>query len=162
MSALLPTPFFSLVLLLVWLLINNSLAFGQILLGAVLAVGLPLLLRPMHVPGPRVRSLHGVSIYLLRLLRDIVVANFDVAKLVLSSRSKLRPGFIMYPLDLTDDLPITLLASTISLTPGTVSADLTDDKRYLLIHVLDMHDEASLIEELKQRYERPLQEIFAC
>ncbi len=93
---------------------------------------------------------------------DIITANVVVARLILGSPRKLRPAFVELPLELTDDFAITLLASTISLTPGTVSADVSEDRRTLLIHALDMDDEAELVAQIKQRYERPLKEIFEC
>jgi multicomponent K+:H+ antiporter subunit E len=69
---------------------------------------------------------------------------------------------VQYPLDLREDFSITLLASTVSLTPGTVSADVSADRGTLLIHALDVADEAALIAQIKQRYEAPLKEIFEC
>jgi multicomponent K+:H+ antiporter subunit E len=100
--------------------------------------------------------------YILVLMWDIVVANLAVAKLILGPTKALQPGFIAYPLNLTGDLPITLLASTISLTPGTLSAEVSKDREWLYIHALDLPDEQALIDEIKQRYETPLKEIFQC
>ena len=76
-------------------------------------------------------------------------------------------------MDLSHEMPITILASTVSLTPGTVSAEVYPipesleegeeiQQRYLLIHVLDLADEQALINTIKQRYEAPLKEIFRC
>ena len=96
------------------------------------------------------------------VLYDIVVANVSVAIKVLGPLRSLRPGFVELPLELEDDFAIALLASTISLTPGTVSADVSPDRRTLLVHALDVDDAAALVAEIKQRYERPLKEIFEC
>jgi multicomponent K+:H+ antiporter subunit E len=93
---------------------------------------------------------------------DILTANMAVAILILGPPRRLRPGFVELPLDLTDEFAITLLASTISLTPGTVSADVSEDRRTLLIHALDVDDQDAMIRQIKQRYERPLKEIFEC
>jgi acetyl-CoA acetyltransferase len=76
--------------------------------------------------------------------------------------AKLRPAFVEIPLELEDDLALTMLASIVSLTPGTVSADLSDDRKTLLVHGLDVADEAQLILDIKQRYEAPLIEVFTC
>ena len=92
--------------------------------------------------------------------------------MILGPTKRLRPGFVKVPLDLSHDMPITILASTVSLTPGTVSAEVYPipeslaegeeiEQRYLLIHVLDLADE-QLINKIKQRYEAPLKEIFRC
>ena len=66
------------------------------------------------------------------------------------------------PLDIQHEFTITLFASTISLTPGTVSADLSLDRRYLLVHSLHVTDIDAAIAEMKQRYEAPLKEVFEC
>ena len=96
------------------------------------------------------------------LLGDIVVANLQVAKLILGPVGRLRPAFVEIPLQLNDELALTMLASIISLTPGTVSADLSDDKRMLLVHSLDVDDEEELVRSIQTRYEAPLLEVFAC
>jgi multicomponent K+:H+ antiporter subunit E len=73
---------------------------------------------------------------------------------------KVRPGFIVIPLDVRHPFAITLLASTISLTPGTVSANLSGDRRSLLVHSFDLADEAAAVAAIKNRYERRIREIF--
>jgi len=95
-----------------------------------------------------------------RVLGDIVIANLTVARLILEQPGNLRPAFIMVPLALRSELALSLLANTISLTPGTVSARLTLDRRYLLVHALDTTDADQLAATLKRRYEAPLREIF--
>lgn len=158
----LPLPLQTAVLLVVWLLLNNSLAPGQILLGAVLAWLVTLLVAPLQPEQPRVQR-YGLALrYVGRLLRDIVVANLDVARRILGSRRRLKPGFVAVPLDLRGDLPVTLLANTISLTPGTVSAELSEDRQWLYVHALHMDNDEALIAEIKARYEQPLREIFQC
>ncbi|MBM1142556.1 Na+/H+ antiporter subunit E [Alcanivorax sp. ZXX171] len=161
MSRLLPFPMLSLLLWLSWLLLNGF-SWGHGLLGLVLAVVLPLGTRPFRPNVPRLRDFPKLVRFVLVVHWDIITANVVVARLILGSPRKLRPAFVELPLELTDDFAITLLASTISLTPGTVSADVSEDRRTLLIHALDMDDEAELVAQIKQRYERPLKEIFEC
>jgi multicomponent K+:H+ antiporter subunit E len=81
---------------------------------------------------------------------------------VLGPERKLQPAFMIVPLDIEQDFTITLLASAISLTPGTVSADLDMEGRYLLVHSLHVDDPEAAVAEIKQRYEAPLKEIFEC
>jgi len=90
------------------------------------------------------------------------VANLVVARLILGPVRRLRPAFIRLPLDLNNEFAIVLFTHSLSLTPGTVSADLSADRRFLLIHALDVEDEAQLVARIKQRYEAPLKEIFPC
>jgi multicomponent K+:H+ antiporter subunit E len=169
----LPTPFMSLLLFVVWLLLNNSLAPGHLLLAVFLAVVIPLVVSPFSTKQPRIVKPGLALRHLLLVLYDIITANVQVAILILGPTKKLTPGFVKIPLDLTHSMPITILASTVSLTPGTVSAEvyplsesLSEDQiieqRFLLIHVLNLTDEQALINTIKQRYEAPLMEIFQC
>ncbi len=162
MNRLFPQPLFSLCMWLIWLLLNNSAAPGQTLLGALLAVAIPLFTVRFRPNRPRLRRPWRLASYLAVLLFDITLANLVVARLILGPMRRLRPAFITLPLDLCNDFAIVVLTNTISLTPGTVSADLSIDRQSLLLHVLDVDDEAQLIAHIKYRYERPLQEIFEC
>lgn len=158
----LPTPTLSLVLLVVWLLMVRSLALGQILLGLFLAIGIPLLTQRFWEPLPPVKHPLKLAWFVLVVLYDIVKANIQVSLLILLPRREPHPGFVEYPLEVTDRLAVTLLANTITMTPGTVSTNIRLDGASLLIHVLDLDDEQALIREIRDRYERPLKEIFEC
>lgn len=165
-QTLFATPLRSVLLFLVWCALQNSVTPVVLLSGLVLAVLIPLVSRGFRAPQPKIKR-YGLFVrYVLMVLWDIVVANLQVVKVVLGRNSALRPGFVLLPLEIKEPLPLTILAATICLTPGTVSAELlprqADAPQYLLLHVLDLHDEAALIAELKQRYEAPLKEIFAC
>jgi multicomponent K+:H+ antiporter subunit E len=156
----LPQPLLSLVLLLTWLLLTNSVTAGHILLGALLGVVIPYFSVGLWPQRPHLRRPITLFRLIVRLLGDIVIANLVVARLILGSVQTLQPRFIDLPLDLKNRFAITLLAHTISLTPGTVSADLSPDYQHLLIHCLNVDDEAALITQIKARYEAPLKEIF--
>ena len=98
---------------------------------------------------------------MLLVFWDIVVANVRVAFIVLfRSNEKMRSDWIVVPLDLKTPEAITLLAGTITLTPGTLSADLSDTGQCLLVHALDSADVEADARDIKQRYERRLKEIF--
>ncbi|WP_439135945.1 Na+/H+ antiporter subunit E [Pseudomaricurvus sp.] len=158
----LPMPLHSILLLIVWLLLNNTMAPGHLVLGTFLALGIPLLISGMQHPQPGFRKPLSTIRYVLMVMGDIVVANFEVALLILGSNKKLNPAFIAIPLNIDHELPITILASTVSLTPGTVSAEISEDQKWLYVHVLNLTNEDELIASIKHRYERPLKEIFGC
>ena len=160
MARLLPMPLHSGLLLVVWLLLNGFSA-GQLLLGSILALAIPLITAPFADRQSRVAKPVAMVVYVLRLLIDIFVSNMEVASRVLRSNSHLKPGFIAYPLQLTGDYPLTVLASTISLTPGTVSVDFSEDKQWLYIHALHIDSEQEIIDSIRNRYELPLKEIFS-
>jgi multicomponent K+:H+ antiporter subunit E len=158
----LPHPLLSLLLVVFWPLLFNTLSLAHLLFGLVLAILVPLFTKRFWPGSPRVRRPLHLARYGLLVLGDILIANVQVAWLILGPVKKLRPAFVTYPLDLREDFSITLLASTVSLTPGTVSADVSADRSTLIIHALDVEDEATLIAHIKQRYETPLREIFEC
>lgn len=160
MNRWLPHPLMSLTLALVWLLLSNDFGPGQVLFGALLGVLFPQLTGGLWPERPHLHRPRLLGHYLIRLLGDIVIANLSVARLVLGPTRRLRPAFIEYRIELTDPFAITVLASTISLTPGTVSADLSRDHRVLLIHSLDTPDADALVRHIRERYEQPLKEIF--
>jgi multicomponent K+:H+ antiporter subunit E len=162
MKRWLPQPLLSLSLVGLWLLLNNSTAAAQILLGALIALALPLFTVRFRPRQLCIRHPLKLMRYLLVLLWDITAANLLVARLIIGPPSRLRPAFIHLPVDLDNEFAIVVLTHTVSLTPGTVSADLSPDRRTLLIHVLDLDDEAQLVARIKQRYEAPLKEIFPC
>jgi multicomponent K+:H+ antiporter subunit E len=116
----------------------------------------------MQDPQPRFHKPLTTIRYILMVIGDIIVANFEVALLVIGSSKSLNPAFIAIPLDIEHELPITILASTVSLTPGTVSTEISADKKWLYVHVLNLTDKDELIALIKRRYERPLMEIFKC
>lgn len=145
-----------------WLLLNQSTAAGQILLGLVLATLLAwasFALRPLQ---PRVRRAFTAVILLLVVLRDIVRSNVGVARIVLGlvRDRQVKSGFLDIPLDLRDPHGLAVLAAIITSTPGTVWVDLAADGSRLTLHVLDLKDEAVWIDTIKNRYERPLMRIF--
>jgi multicomponent K+:H+ antiporter subunit E len=162
MRSWLPHPVTSAVLFVVWLLLNLSFSVGHIVLGAVIGVLIPLFTRRFF-PEPVYLARAGTILrFLAIVLWDIVTATFVVSRLSLGPTSKLRPRFVRIPVSLDDDFALTALASTISLTPGTVTAEIAPDRGYVLIHALDVADEAELVRTIKQRYEAPIKEIFRC
>jgi multicomponent K+:H+ antiporter subunit E len=160
MRRLLPHPLITLALAAVWLLLVNSIASGQIVLGLVLGWAIPQFTLHFWPETPRIYRPLTLLRFIVRVLGDIVVANLTVAWLILGRPERLQPAFIIVPLALKSDLAISLLANTICLTPGTVSSRLSLDRKHLLVHTLDTADSERLVATIKSRYEAPLQEIF--
>jgi multicomponent K+:H+ antiporter subunit E len=154
-----PTPVITAVLFAAWLLLNGP-SVGHVVLGAVLALAIPLATERFQPEHPRIRHWPAVLRLALVVLRDIVVSNLQVAILILGPERRIVPRFVWVPLDIRDPHGIASLAGIITLTPGTLSADLTDDRRHLLVHALNAGDEAALVAGIKKRYEAPLRVIF--
>jgi multicomponent K+:H+ antiporter subunit E len=157
-----PHPALSVFMLILWLLLVNEISGGHIVLGSILAWAIPYVTQQFWPESMTMRKPWVAVKFVLTVLWDIVVANMVLAVLILGPGRKLQPAFMVLPLDIEQEFTITLLASTISLTPGTVSADLNMTGRYLIIHSLHVTDVEAAIADIKQRYEAPLKEIFEC
>ena len=142
-----------------WLLMNDEISVGQVVMALVLALVIPPFAARLDREFARIGRLRSVPRMLGVLLWDIVQANVTVALQVLGPERKIRPGFIWVPLDIDNIHGIAALTSIITLTPGTVSSALSDDRRHLLVHVLNLDDADDVIRQIKTRYEAPLMEI---
>lgn len=143
-----------------WLLMAEDYGPGNILMALLLAWLMPLLAGRLEREFARLGRLRGLWRLTGRLLFDIVVANLTVARQVLGPEARLNSRFVWIPLELTNIHGISALASVITLTPGTVSAELSEDRSHLLVHCLNVDDPDALVAEIKSRYEAPLREIF--
>lgn len=158
---LLPHPLLTLLLAVVWTFLQNDVSLGMIVFGIVLGIIIPRMTSIWWPDLPQGFHLAKMFSYCLIVMWDILVANIQVAWIVLSvPNARLKPAWIAVPLNLRQPEAITLLAGTITLTPGTVSCDLSSDGHSLLVHVLHTHDADSVLEDIKTRYERRLEEIF--
>lgn len=158
---LLPYPHLTVALIAVWMMLVNRFAWGSLVFAVILGLLLPLVTAIYWPDRPgRLRPLKAAA-YLLLVLWDIVKANVEVTRLVLFVPNRdFRPAWICVPLDLTRPEAITALAATITLTPGTLSCDLSEDHRCLLVHCLHAPDPEAVVADIKARYESRLKEIF--
>lgn len=158
---LLPHPLLTLLLTIVWTLLQNQVSSGMVVFGLLLGIIIPKITSIWWPDTPKGFRLGKMISYGLIVVWDILVANVQVAWIVLSvPNSKLKPAWIVVPLELRKPEAITMLAGTITLTPGTVSADLSSEGHSLLVHVLHTDDPDAVLDEIKTRYERRLKEIF--
>jgi multicomponent K+:H+ antiporter subunit E len=153
-------PVLSLLLASTWLLLQQSLALGNLITAALLGLLLPRLLHGFIGAPTKPRSWAAVLRLTGIVLYDIVVANLTVARIVLSPRSKPQPAWVTVPLDITHPTAISLFATIITTTPGTVSCVVDEQRRHILVHALDCGDAAAAAVDMKARYEAPLKEIF--
>lgn len=161
MRRLFPHPFLSLTLVLLWFLLVNQWKLGSLVMALILATLIPLLSSRWWPDRPVIRRPFGLLAYMLLVLWDVIVANFQVARIILlMPNQKIRSAWITVPLDLTSPEAISLLAGTITMTPGTLTADLSADGRALLIHSLHAPDPDAIRAEIKSRYEARLKRIF--
>lgn len=153
-------PSLSILLAATWLLLRGSLTLPDLITAAVLGLAVPRLLHSFIGPAAHPRSPLRILRFALTVLWDIVVSNIVVARIVLSPRSNPKPAWVQVKLDTHHPTAITLLATIITTTPGTVSCVVDDHAWEILVHALDCDDPEALAAEIKARYERPLMEIF--
>ena len=143
-----------------WLVMNDAFNPAHIAFGLLLGWVIPLFATRLDREFARIGWLGGVPRLVAHVLWDILVSNLVVARQVLGREARIHPAFVWYPLDIANIHGIAALTSFITLTPGTVSAALSEDRKYLLIHVLNLKDADEVIAGIKRRYEVPLMEIF--
>ena len=146
----------------VWLLLQQTITPGQILLGALLATLLAWAssrLRPLRA---HLRRFDLATVLIFKVLQEIVRSNIAVARVVLGlvRDREVRSGFVQIPLELRDPYGLAALAAIITATPGTIWAGLSRDGKFLTLHILDLEDEKEWIRYIKDRFEKPLLRIF--
>jgi multicomponent K+:H+ antiporter subunit E len=161
MRRLFPHPSLSLTLVILWFLLVNQWKLGSLVMALILATLIPHLTARWWPDRPVVRRPFGLVAYLSLVLWDVIVANFQVARIILFLPSaRIRSAWITVPIELTSPEAISLLAGTITMTPGTLTADLSACGRALLIHSLHAPDPDAIRAEIKTRYEARLKRIF--
>lgn len=157
---LFPSWLLSLTIFCFWLLMNSEISWGHTVMALLLALVVPLFAARLDREFARIGRLRQVPRMAWILAWDIVLSNIEVARRVLGPERDITPGFIWVPLDIGNIHGIAALTSIITLTPGTLSAVLSDDRRHLLVHVFNLKDPQAVIDQIKRRYEAPLMEIF--
>ncbi|WP_224814516.1 Na+/H+ antiporter subunit E [Hasllibacter sp. MH4015] len=161
LSRLIPHPLLSVTLTLVWLGLVNTFTLGNLILGSFFGLVIPMATAAYWPDRPKLARPLKIVEYVLVVIWDIIVANVQVALIILFRREPtINSQWVPVPLDLTSAEAITVLAGTITMTPGTVSAMLSADGRSILVHCLHTDDPDSVRDEIKTRYERRLKEIF--
>jgi len=152
-------PWLSVLLAVSWLLLQHTLAPVHLISAVLIGLVVPRLLHgflPIMAPVRLLPALRLLAV----VLWDIVLSNFVVARLVLGPMSRPRPAWVTVPLALTHPTAISLLASIITTTPGTVSCTIDEQRRHILVHALDCSDPAQMAADIKARYEGPLLAIY--
>ena len=154
-------PLLEILLLAMWLLVNDSLALHHWLLGTAFAVGVAALARALRPQIARPRRLWVAVRLSWHVLGDVIRSNLAVGRIILGRlRQQPKIGFLQIPLEMRDPHGLAMLAVIVTATPGTVWAGHDPASNVLTMHVLDLQDEAAWLQTIKQRYERPLMEIF--
>lgn len=161
LKRLYPHPYLSLTLVVLWFMLVNQWKVGSLVMALILATILPLVTSAWWPDRARIRHPVRLLSYTALVFWDIIVANFQVAYVIIFvPRDKIQSRWITVPIDLTQPEAISLLAGTITMTPGTLSSDMSACGRALLIHALNAPDPDAVRDQIKSRYEARLKRIF--
>lgn len=156
-----PAPLLSVALFFLWLLLNHSVSAGHMVLGAILGFAIPLLTRGLRPLPVKVRHPWTILKLAATVVYDNSASNFQVVRFLLfPSLRKYPAGFVHIPLEMRDPNGLAVLAMITCITPGTAWAEVSRDRSMLLMHVLEVDDPEKIIAHVKNKYERPLMEIF--
>jgi multicomponent Na+:H+ antiporter subunit E len=147
-------------LALLWVGMTGQLTATNLLIGLVLGYLVLLVLQgPSALRAQQYRIRRAVGLLVI-FVWELILANLRIAWDVVTPRRRMRPGVIAVPLEARSDVEITFLANLVSLTPGTLSLDVSDDRRVLYIHAMYLHDRGRVTASIKDGFERRLLEVM--
>ncbi|MBA3985178.1 MAG: Na+/H+ antiporter subunit E [Flavobacteriales bacterium] len=144
----------------VWVALTGSFAFLNFLFGFVISFAILWVITIDRGEAKYFKILPKVIAFIFFFLYELIKANIQVAYDVITPKFYMTPGIVRVPLDAETDMEITLLANLISLTPGTLSLDVSDDKKVLYVHSMYISDKEKFINGIKGGFERRLLEIL--
>ncbi len=147
-------------LALAWALVTGSFTLLNLTFGFLVGLLALVLIRDLVGPVTWVRRVRLALALAVLFLKELVKSAWRVACLVLRPKLDLKPGIIAVPLTVTEDFEITLLANLVTLTPGTLSVDVSEDRRILYVHCLDVPDSEAAIADIRDGFERIIMETF--
>jgi len=147
-------------LALVWTLLTGEFTQTNFFFGLLLAFSLLFLLRDVVGTTTYCKKVWQVVYFVLYFLWELLIANLHVAYEVITPKLYMHPAIVAVPLDLKKDLEITLLANLITLTPGTLSLEVSEDMRTLYVHGMYVDDVEEFRQSIKQGFEKRVRELF--
>jgi multicomponent Na+:H+ antiporter subunit E len=149
----------NLILALTWAALQGDLNIINLVTGFVIAGLVIYLFRAMFFRPLYFRKIVVGTTLLLVFLHELIKANLAVLKVVLSPTIRVQSGVIAVPTELTNEVALTALANMITLTPGTLTLDISPDRRYLFVHTLNLDDPEAVKRDIQQAFERYLREL---
>lgn len=154
--------FINIVLALVWSALTGQFTLGNLATGFALGYVVLFLLRGVFGGGQYFAKIGQIVRITLFFVWELILANLRVARDVLRpGLMQMKPRVIAVPIEVRGDLPLLLLADMVSLTPGTLLMDISDDRKTMFLHAIHAPDEEELKQEIKQGFERQVIELFS-
>lgn len=144
----------------IWVALTGNFTFSNFIFGFLLSFFILRIITRGDSTAKYFRIVPKVIAFIFFFLYELVKANIEVAYEVITPKFNMTPGIIKFPLDAKTDLEITFLANLISLTPGTLSLDVSDDKKVLYVHSMYIKDRERFIAGIKNGFEKRILEIL--
>jgi multicomponent Na+:H+ antiporter subunit E len=143
----------------IWMFLSESYSFASFLVGFVIGAALLFLLNRFIPDSYYFKQVKAIGYLIYLFIKELIMANIEVLKWVYKPKLDFQPGIIALPIDVKKNWEITLLANLITLTPGTLSVDVSRDQRYIYIHAIDLPDVNQTIVGIKDTFEKAIREV---
>ena len=143
-----------------WAAVTGRFNLSNVLVGMILGYVVLFVAQPVMGPSNYFSRIHHALGFAFFYLWELVLANLRVAYDVLTPNPRIRPGVLAIPLEAKTDAEITMLANLITLTPGSVSLDVSSDRRFLYLHAMYIDDLEKDRESIKTSLERRVLEVL--
>ncbi|PRR90843.1 MULTISPECIES: Na+/H+ antiporter subunit E [unclassified Bacillus (in: firmicutes)] len=142
-----------------WMFMNDTYTASGFVSGYILGVVAIFMLRRFFPQRFYGFALYSIFKLVVIFIRELLLANLSVLKTILSPKLQIKPGIFAFRTDLKRDWEITVLANLITLTPGTLVIDISDDRSILYIHAMDIEDAEKAIHDIRVSFEKAIQEV---
>ncbi|MBD2844580.1 Na+/H+ antiporter subunit E [Paenibacillus sp. IB182496] len=149
----------NLIIAVVWMFLNNEWTAVQLIVGYALGALIMLALRRFFNHDFYLRRVWAFLLLLVLFLRELIMSNISVIRELLRPKLAIRPGIFAYDTELRGDWEITALACLITLTPGTLTLEVSPDQRTLYIHAMDIADAEELSAQIRSTFEKAIKEV---
>ncbi|WP_137788808.1 Na+/H+ antiporter subunit E [Bacillus sp. E(2018)] len=143
----------------IWMFLSESYSFASFIVGFVIGAALLYLLNRFIPDSYYFKHVRAILYLIFLFIKELLLANIEVLKWVYKPKLDFQPGILALPIDVKKNWEITLLANLITLTPGTLSVDVSRDQRYIYIHAIDLPDVNETIVSIKESFEKAIREV---
>ncbi|MDM5315798.1 Na+/H+ antiporter subunit E [Fictibacillus sp. b24] len=143
----------------IWMFLSESYSFASFLVGFVIGAALLFLLNRFIPDSYYFKHVKAIGFLIFLFIKELILSNIEVLKWIYKPRLDFQPGILALPIDVKKNWEITLLANLITLTPGTLSVDVSKDQRFIYIHALDLPDVNETIVSIKDSFEKAIREV---
>lgn len=142
-----------------WMFLSEDYSFQSFLFGYIIGALLLFLLNRFFQDRFYLQPMYKALVLIAIFIRELILSNLSIVKLVYSRNLDFEPGIFEMPIEVTKDWEITLLANLITLTPGTLTVAISDDRKRFFIHAMDIDDKEESIYEIKNTFEKAIMEV---